>query len=111
MAPVKGKVTLNGQPIKSGNIMTLPSNGGRGAAAPIGPDGSFELKTGTDMGALIGTHKVAVVAYEGTGKSGPEAGVGKLLVPDRYINPETSDLSIDVKAGEANSPTLDLKSP
>jgi hypothetical protein len=91
--------------------MTLPP-AGRGANGPIAADGSFELRTfAKNDGALVGTHKVAVVTYAPTGKSGPEAGLGKLLVPDRYINPETSGLTIEVKAGEVNTPTLELTSP
>jgi hypothetical protein len=111
VARVKGKVTLNGQPLSIGNVITLPPSG-RGAHGDIASDGSFELNTFTkNDGALIGTHKVAVVAFNAKGKSGPEAGFGKSLVPDRYINPETSNLTIEVKAGETNTPTIELTSP
>jgi hypothetical protein len=111
VVPVRGKVTLNGQPLTTGNVLTLPPSG-HGANGPISKDGSFELRTfGKNDGALVGPHKVAVVAYAPTGKSGPEAGIGKVLTPDRYINPETSGLSIEVKAGETNAPTLELTSP
>ncbi len=90
--------------------MTLPPSG-RGANGVIAPDGSFELRTfGRNDGALIGTHKVGVVSYASSGKTGPEAGQGKLLVPERYTNPETSGLTIDVKAGQTNTPTLKLTS-
>jgi len=112
MAPVKGKVTLNGQPLTTGNVMTMPE-AGRGARGLIGADGSFELNTYTkNDGALVGIHKVAVVAVdEAKGKKGPESGGTKLLTPDRYVNPEMSQLKIEVKAGETNSPTLELTSP
>src|SRR5689334_17734513 len=112
MAPVKGKVTLNGQPLKTGSILTVPE-AGKGAYALIGPDGYFELGTyaKTD-GALVGTHKVAVVAAaENKGRKGPEGSGTKLLVPDRYVNVEMSQLTIEVKPGETNTPTLELTSP
>lgn len=109
VAPVKGKVLLDGQPLTKGSVLTMPS-AGRGANGAIGPDGSFELSTfGQRDGAKIGRHKVAVVAFEHS-DSGPEANLGKLLVPKRYTNPETSELTIDVAAGVDNAPVLELKS-
>ena len=110
MAPVEGKVLLNGQPMTAGRVMTTPPSG-RGANGIIQVDGTFELKThNVGDGALVGTHTVAVVAYEGKA-TGPEAGPGKLLVPQRYINDMTSGLTIEVKADEENAPVLELASP
>lgn len=112
VAPVNGKVRLNGKPLTTGNVVTMPASG-RGAHGVIDSDGSFALRTfGNNDGALLGMHKVAVVAYEApAGASGPEAGYGKRLVPKRYTNPETSGLSIDVKSDDDNFPVLELKSP
>jgi len=105
---VHGTVTLDGQPLASGNIVTLPSSG-RGARGVI-KNGKFELGTeGDNDGAVIGEHKVAVIAREPTQATGPEAPAGKLLVPEKYTNPSSCDLKIDVKAGD-NTPTLELKS-
>lgn len=106
-APVKGKVTLDGQPLKTGRVITLPE-AGRGANSLIAADGTFELSTfGERDGATLGKHKIGVVAYEATG-SGPESGNGRSLVPERYNNPETSNLTIDVKAGGDNFAELSL---
>jgi hypothetical protein len=91
-------------------VITLP-DGGRGANAAIQPDGSFTLKSREQEGAVIGTHKVAVVAYQGQAGAGPEASAGKLIVPERYINPDTSGLTIEVKGGEPNQTELKLTSP
>ena len=110
VARVKGKVTLDGQPLATGAVVTLP-NAGRGSQGKV-QNGEFELSTfGNNDGALIGTHRVAVIAQEKAQGSGPEANAGKLLVPERYANPESSGLSIEVKSGETNTPTLELKSP
>jgi hypothetical protein len=105
---VHGTVTLDNKPLASGNIATLP-DAGRGAHGVI-KDGKFELGTeGDSDGAVIGKHKVAVVAREPSQGTGPEAAPGKLLVPEKYTSPTTSELSIDVKAGD-NTPNLELKS-
>jgi hypothetical protein len=111
LAPVKGKVLLNGKPLNSGSVGTIPS-AGRGSHGDIQADGTFELHTySMHDGALLGKHKVAVAAYQDTGAKGPESGYGKLTVPERYTNPESSGLTIDVKEGEVNTPTLELTSP
>jgi hypothetical protein len=110
VALVHGKVLLNNKPLEHGGVITSV-DGGRGAQAAI-KNGEFELSTfGVKDGALIGLHKVAVVSYEKTNATGPEVPNGKLLVPQRYIVPETSGLKFEVKAGEVNTPTLELKTP
>jgi hypothetical protein len=110
VARVRGKVLLDDKPLAMGSVVTLP-RAGRGATGAIN-DGEFELSTfGTGDGALIGTHKVAVVANEPSNSTDAEAPPGKLLVPQRYTNPATSGLTIEVKAGEVNTPTLKLTSP
>src|SRR5688572_6599571 len=106
---VQGTVTLDDEPLASGYVVTLPS-AGRGAHAVI-KDGKFELGTdGNNDGAVIGAHKVAVIAQEPSQGTGPEAAAGKLLVPEKYTNPTTSQLTIEVKPGD-NTATLELKTP
>jgi hypothetical protein len=108
-APVKGKVTLDGQPLTTGRVITLPE-ADRGANGLIAPDGTFELSTFSDRdGATLGKHKVGVVAFEATA-GGPESPTGRSLVPERYNNPETSNLTIDVKVGGDNFAELSLTS-
>jgi hypothetical protein len=106
-ALVKGKVSLDGRPLTTGRIITLPESG-RGANGLVAADGTFELSTfGERDGATLGKHKIGVVAYEGTG-GGPESGNGRSLVPERYNNPETSNLTIDVKSSGDNFAELAL---
>jgi hypothetical protein len=110
VAQVRGKVLLNGEPLAKGAIVTLPE-GGRGARGAI-IDGQFELGTfGNADGALIGTHKVAIIANEPAQTTDPEAPPSKSLIPQRYNNPAASGLTIEVKASEANTPTIKLTSP
>jgi hypothetical protein len=106
-APVKGKVTLDGKPITIGRVVTIPV-AGRGANGEIASDGTFELTTFSDRdGATLGIHKVGVSAYESTG-DGAESGFGRSLVPERYNNPETSNLTIEVINSGDNTAELKL---
>jgi hypothetical protein len=112
LVPVKGTVLLNDKPLTTGSVTTLPPTG-RGAYGAIQPDGSFELTSGREPGAVIGTHKVAVLAMEGEASQGAETPAGppnKSLVPARYNNPQTSQLTIEVVDGK-NAPVLKLVSP
>jgi hypothetical protein len=109
MAPVKGKVLLDGQPLTSGRVSTVPKVG-RGANGAIKSDGSFELTTESPGdGAVIGTHSVTVTAYA-PGPGGPEGGRGKLLAPQKYTDDLTSGLTIEVKPDQENNPVLELSS-
>ena len=110
VAPVTGKVLLDGKPLTTGRVLTRPK-AGRGSNGVIQSDGTFELSTyGDGDGAVIGTHDVAVVAYEEGAGGGPESATGKLLVPERYTQAATSELTINVTADGENSPVLELSS-
>lgn len=108
IAPIKGKVLLDGKPLTKGTVMTMPA-AGRGAKSPIASDGSFQLGTYTRTdGAIVGPHKAAVVAYEPPPNAGPESPFGTLLVPKKYISPEASGLTIDVPPEGKNDVVLNL---
>ena len=105
---VHGSVVLDAKPLANGTIVTRP-NAGRGSQGIIS-NGEFELGTfSRNDGALIGTHQVAIIAEEKR-DGGAEAKAGKLLIPQRYTNPDTSGLTIEVKPGN-NTPELILTSP
>lgn len=114
LVPVHGTVLLNDKPMTTGKLTTV-TEAAHGAAAFIQPDGTFELKTyesgvGSD-GASPGMHKVAVIATEEPASNDPDAAPGKSLIPKRYNVPETSQLTIEVKADGENAPVLKLTSP
>jgi hypothetical protein len=109
LVPVAGKVMLDGKPLTKGHVLTQPT-AGRGSNGNIQSDGTFSLSSGREEGALVGTHAVAVVAYENETAQGAEGDYGKLLVPKKYTNFQTSELTIDVKDGEENEPVLELTS-
>lgn len=108
-AEVRGKVLIDGKPLATGRVTTMPDHG-RGAQGTINGEGDFTLSSGDlGAGAVPGTHHVAVVAIEEPTTF--TLGVpSKSLVPPKYANPETSGLTIDVKAGEVNEVVLELSS-
>ena len=113
LGSVHGTVRLDGQPLTTGTIQFVPT-AGRVANGKINADGTYTLGTfGSSDGALIGTHKVAVIAYEAGGDGRPAYEVrnqtSKPLVPQKYMAVGTPGLTFDVKPGD-NQADFDLKS-
>lgn len=119
VAPVTGKVTFQGKAVPCGSVSFWPQSG-RSARGKIGPDGTFTLTTfSPNDGALLGTHCVtieAVLVHE----SGPQPtsteeekqmaktrhpalntkAVVQRLIPQKYSNRKTSQLTAEVVPGE-----------
>lgn len=94
---VSGKVTLDGEPLKSGTVVFYPAAGsGAAAYGSVQADGSYTLDTGASGGLAAGEYVVTVVAT-----TGPQPGFlfGKMLTPERYGNVKTTDLKFTVKKG------------
>jgi hypothetical protein len=112
MASVRGKVTYKGQPVPKGTVTfvaTDPSR--RNATGAIDSDGSYRLQTEQPGdGAMLGDYKVTVSAHDEAildyipAKPVPK----KLLAPEKYENPSTSDLKKTVVSG-SNTIDLELK--
>jgi hypothetical protein len=110
---VHGIVRLDGKPLTAGTVRFVPE-AGRAATGQIESDGTFTLGTyGKSDGALIGTHKVAIIAYEATSDERPPYEIrgpaSKPLVPERYMSVGTSGLTFEVKPGD-NRAEFDLRS-
>ena len=108
-APVHGIVTLDGAPLTTGMVHFMPESG-RVAKGKINGDGSYTLGTyGDEDGAIVGRHKVFIIALEGESEVAFESDEPvKSLVPERYTSPGTSGFEIEVKAGETNEVPLEL---
>lgn len=129
--PVKGKVTLEGQPVPNATVMFQPSSGPV-ATGVTDANGEFTLKTGAQEGAVAGTHQVSVVATAGEkvmekGEKVMEnpspddlaalstdpkwkPAEPKSLIPERYSKFETSQLTATVSEDASqNNITLELK--
>ena len=117
LARVKGKVLLEGKPLTSGSVQFTPDKNrgttGRMALGNINDDGTFELMTiRSGDGAQVGYHLVAIESYESASfdPNQPVNQVPKSLIPKRYTDPKTSELTAEVKSGEENYLLFDLKS-
>ena len=96
--PVKGKVTLaTGAPLAFGIIGFEPA-GGRAfrCSGKIGPDGTFELETGSEKGATAGKYKVSVNLPPNKRNS----------VPKKFQADETSGIEVEIVSGDND---LDIK--
>jgi hypothetical protein len=63
------------------------------------------------MASLFCVHHVAVIAIEESNTTTFNPGTAsKSLIPEKYINPQTSGLSIEVTPGKTNEVVLELSS-
>lgn len=120
MGQVSGKVTYKGQPVAKATVTFIPAEqGSRPGIGITNEAGEFNLTTAEPGdGVLAGNCKVAIVArapFEGKLPAGVgEAFLeevqnqGKALIPEKYFNPESSQLVAEVKEG-SNTVTFDLQ--
>jgi hypothetical protein len=115
LVPVAGTVTVAEQPIPAGSIQFRAdvTRGNNSMEVPVGviqPDGRFELSTGGKKGAPAGWWKVVVHADNFQMIEPPPSPVWplfpegwqppKTLVHERYLNPGTSDVSVEIRADD-----------
>lgn len=117
LAPVNGLVLIDGLPLTTGTISFVPDSK-RGTTGPlasgaIDSSGRFTLRTSVPGdGAVVGFHRVSIEAYEPVPPFDPEN--PKLvepvpLIPTRYFDVSTSELTAEVKAQPENSVTIELQ--
>jgi hypothetical protein len=99
LVKVTGKVTIDGQPLTTGNISFAPVESGQVAIGTIDGQGNYTMQSGTVPGVAPGKYKVTIVAVEAVAPvpGQPEA-APKLLTPAKYNNPDTSELTADVSS-------------
>ncbi|MCC9606036.1 DUF4198 domain-containing protein [Blastopirellula sp. JC732] len=102
LAPVSGRVTLDGQPLADATISFIPEQG-RPSTATTDAEGRFELTTlNPGDGALPGDHKVTVMKYAAYDAEKPYAKLVS-LVPAHYVELKTTPLTVTVpKSGDPN---------
>ena len=112
--PVVGTVTLDGKPVEGAAVTFVPTAEGQPAMSITDAQGKFTLSTGTAAGAVPGTYAVTVVkmkedaeaSEEGDpeseglmGEENIEVDSDLYVVPQKYSDPETSGLTVEVKPG------------
>jgi hypothetical protein len=116
LLPVAGQVTEAGRPLPRGTISLRPDleQGNKSQDHPtgtIGPDGRYVLFTSGREGAPAGAYKVVVFCNEPVeikGKAHP--GMPKSLIDERYTQPLTTPLKVEVRAdAPAAAYNFDLK--
>jgi hypothetical protein len=107
MGDVRGRVTLNGQPLSEGAVRFIPINGDAPATGGIVHDGSFKVQVPVTKQRV--EFSANVVDQEKTPRNATgDQIVMKILVPDRYNI--QSKLTLDVVSG-LNEPEFKLTNP
>lgn len=101
--PVKGRVLLDGKPIKGAAVLFERETGGVPATGVTNDNGEFYLTTtGHGVGAAIGKHLVSVskqvVAQPNRKVEEGEIVPMKYETPEKYASPKTSGIQIEVKS-------------
>jgi len=103
LAPVSGRVTLNGKPLADIQVSFQPSHAGKSAPGPgsfgtTDADGRYSLKTVTEppvQGAVVGRHVVTFRARSPQSLKTDEAVAPGVMLPVRAVD---GSLSFDVTA-------------
>ncbi len=111
--PVNGKVILKGKPLANALVAFHPVDQSDPRAttcrATTGPDGTFTISTyAANDGAPAGEYKVTVECYQLKG-SGTSLEPGPNILPAKYSQPSTTDLSVRVAENSNNPHTIELK--
>jgi hypothetical protein len=118
---VDGTVTLDGEAVEGASVTFIPGGEGKIAMGTTDSSGKFTLTTyEPGDGAIAGTHKVTVrktagqeggassdTSAEGEdepegdfmGDDGSSEGAEEWITPQKYSNPATTDLTVEVKSG------------
>ena len=126
---VTGTVTFNGEPLSGAQVNFSPTTSDEGARPAFGltdADGKYRLSViggAVNAGTTPGEYQVSISRMVGTGiiaepdggptTSGPSVFVPppQSLIPIRYGDPTTSELTATVEARGNNVFNFDLKSP
>ena len=106
-APVKGRVTFKGNPLRDAQVMFHPEGEGNPGLGVGNGDGEYRLTTyERDDGAVLGMHRVTVQVMPPNSLPGQEVQTGGgTVIPSRYLSKDTTPLKQEVKPGEN---TIDL---
>jgi hypothetical protein len=114
LTPVSGRIAYKGFSLQSGTIVFTP-DGARGESGPlafgkINQDGSYHLYTGETLGASAGWYRVTVTSLAPSGVQipGQAFNAPSSYLPDKYRDPQLSELACEVKANRSNAIDFNL---
>ena len=115
IVPAGGVVLFEGQPLVGARLIFNPATG-RPARGVSDAQGRFQLSTSKPGdGAVVGKHRVAVIAPREGIEAMPGAGAApaaphpSAALPQKYSTPDTSELEFEVVAGGKNDFELKLE--
>lgn len=99
LVPVVGTVKIDGQPASEGAVtFRHASTGAFEASGLIQADGTYKLMRNSDEGAQVGEYKVVVfVRKTPQTPTGEMAGLPTIIVNQKFTNPNTTPLNVEVK--------------
>lgn len=103
LIPVQGKVFINGSPASEGGVtFRSVDNQMRQLAGAIQPDGTYVMMHNRQQGAPQGQYIVTVLVTQ-TAKTadGNYTGLPKTISNQKFSNPATTPLRVEVKEGNA----------
>lgn len=111
--PVSGVVTHKGKPVKDAELAFFPVDEKVPESvrpwAKSSENGEFKLSTyDRDDGAPAGKYRATIVHHEIVISAG-SMGTKPNDLPKKYSSRDTTDLIVEVKAGETKLPPFDLK--
>lgn len=120
VVPAEGTLTYQGRPLEGYQVTLLPTDGRRPAAGISDAQGHFRLGTNTEGdGAPPGKHPAAIVWIppRPAGEPGQEAIIDnpallpkpKVKIPEKYGDPKTSGLEIEIPPRGTKELKIDLK--
>ena len=115
-APVSGVLTFQDKPLEGYTVLFLPIGGNRAASGVTNAQGQFTLGTNdVGDGAAVGQHNIAITyVAQLQGEPGKEE-VGQVVeppvkLPEKYGDPATSGLTVEVPPEGLKDYKLDLES-
>jgi hypothetical protein len=121
MVPIRGEVTYQGLPlinVTQGIVRYSPKAPGtpaREATGRIQPDGSFVMTTFKNAdGVVAGEYNITVSAYSSPvlsreqTESGVHAAMPKLMIPEKYLQPDASGLTDTVDSEHSGFKRLEI---
>jgi hypothetical protein len=115
LTPVSGRVAYQGSPLPGGTIVFTPDSA-RGESGPIAfgrinQDGTYHLYTGDALGAVAGKFRVTVTSLAPSGVQIPGQPISPpySLLPDKYRDPNLSELACEIMPNRTNSIDFNLQ--